>query len=810
MASRNLARLGVVLGLDIAEWEGSISQAIAKEKELKRTIEADSKAAEKDLLRLKFATDDYGKSLTQVELIQREINGGRYSKAPEFIQQQLLKQAAAYDAVANSAKKAGFAMSDQQKIQLSYQTTDLVTQIASGGNPLVAIMQQGGQLKDVMGGFGNMFRAIGTLLTPLNLALGGLATGIGFVGVAAYKGANEVAALRDALILTNNAAGMTQTSFFELSKTISEKTNLSIGNTKDALMAVAGSGLFAYDAIKPVTEVIANYARVAGVSGKEAADKLISSLDGSASSAARLNSTFHFLTLEQYKHIELLAKQGKLQESIIYTADLLNKSLTGQQRELGLLEKVLEGATHTWSKFWDAALAIGRPETPEDKIAKLRERLGADRSRFTPEGAKKLEAQDSRDAENLRLLQRAEDARKTVILDNAKKIAEEEQRQKLWIAAGGEAKETALRQEFQKLALQNRYEQAKLFVNDIQKIEIDAQEKTALARLETSKKNEAENNVFVKENARNLAEQTIAIERERAKQIREIRLKIYLDESNQKQQQLDEFNAAMSAVEDDYNKEIAAINKVNRENKINAETEQKKINAKIKMFGATQKEIDLINIQIDKQRELDLLVGSGLTAEGLRLKKAGIEEAYKRKEAMAELTEQMRKMGEVENAVFGEMERALEDFVKNGKLSFSDLTKNIIQNLMLIEMKLQATALFKAGLKAAGGFLGEMFNTNIFSNLFGAKAAGGPVQGGASYLVGENGPEIFTSPSSGTIIPNYALAMGGGGQTINYNGPFIQNMSAIDTQSGIAFLSKNKQAVWAANQSAQRSLPVSR
>jgi hypothetical protein len=49
-----------------------------------------------------------------------------------------------------------------------------------------------------------------------------------------------------------------------------------------------------------------------------------------------------------------------------------------------------------------------------------------------------------------------------------------------------------------------------------------------------------------------------------------------------------------------------------------------------------------------------------------------------------------------------------------------------------------------------------------------------------------------------------------GGQVINYNGPIIQNMNAIDTQSGIAFLSKNKQAVWAANQSAQRSLPVSR
>jgi len=49
-----------------------------------------------------------------------------------------------------------------------------------------------------------------------------------------------------------------------------------------------------------------------------------------------------------------------------------------------------------------------------------------------------------------------------------------------------------------------------------------------------------------------------------------------------------------------------------------------------------------------------------------------------------------------------------------------------------------------------------------------------------------------------------------GGQTINYNGPIIQNMNAIDTQSGLQFLAKNKQGVFAAYQSANRSIPMSR
>jgi hypothetical protein len=42
-------------------------------------------------------------------------------------------------------------------------------------------------------------------------------------------------------------------------------------------------------------------------------------------------------------------------------------------------------------------------------------------------------------------------------------------------------------------------------------------------------------------------------------------------------------------------------------------------------------------------------------------------------------------------------------------------------------------------------------------------------------------------------------------KTVNYNGPYIANMQAIDTQSAAQFLARNKMSVWSANQSASRS-----
>lgn len=59
----------------------------------------------------------------------------------------------------------------------------------------------------------------------------------------------------------------------------------------------------------------------------------------------------------------------------------------------------------------------------------------------------------------------------------------------------------------------------------------------------------------------------------------------------------------------------------------------------------------------------------------------------------------------------------------------------------------------------------------------GARANGGPVQSGKSFLVGERGPEIFSPNTNGKIIPNNKVGNGGGGGgiVININGDVTGN-----------------------------------
>lgn len=168
------------------------------------------------------------------------------------------------------------------------------------------------------------------------------------------------------------------------------------------------------------------------------------------------------------------------------------------------------------------------------------------------------------------------------------------------------------------------------------------------------------------------------------------------------------------------------------------------------------------------------------------------------------------------NTLFGSMDAALQNFVRTGKFSFKDFARSLIQDMMLIQARANMMSMMKGVWSMFGGgtpsiSLGEAYGGGTAGAVGFSHANGGSPTVGVPNLVGERGPELFIPSQSGMIIPNNNLAsVMGGGQTINYNGPYIANMSAIDTQSGAQFLAKNKQAVWATYQSANRSIPVTR
>ena len=806
MASSNIARLGVVLGLDMAQFTADIDAAIAKQKHLKNEITRHTNAAVKELDSLTDATKDYGKELTKVEEIERQITKGRFASATDDMKQRLRAAAQAYDEVSAAGKKTTGVLSEQQKLAITYQTTDLVTQIASGQNAMIALLQQGGQLKDQFGGVGNMFKALAAMITPMKVAITGLAAGFGVLGVAFYQGARDAAELRDQLILTGNYANLTQKTFLDLADAVSTKTNLSIGKTKDILMELVKSGKFTDQSMGAVAQAIANVTKLSGETATEVAQKLIPAFDGGASSIKSLNDRMNFLTLEQYKHIVLLDKQGKSQEAAKVAADALNKKLQDQERQVGTLEGAWTKLKNAASAAWNALLNIGRPQTLEEQLDQI--------NQFITAAANQLNKANPDSVYYGKLLQSFQEfvSKRQAILDKmqageeaAKKSQQDTQAINDEVKFGEKRRQLAF--EIDQAIVKNQYDLRRMTANDMMTIELNAQEKIFLARNEMAKKNQAEADVFVEQNAKLLSQQLIQIEQDKQKQLRDLARKRYADEMADRQKLADE---AMNDLAQEQSRRDQIYNQLVQAGQVEKESleyEMQKLQLKGSLIGASDKALQIAMLELETQRKIaEIMANPDLSPEKRDLLVSQARRNQGMQEMFISMQDSLKATQRVYDAVFGNMEKALENFVRTGKLSFKDLARSIIQDLILIQLKASATMLFNSFLRTMGFSFGSASGGTITggSGLI-PRAYGGSVNAGTSYMVGEKGPEMFVPRTSGTIIPNNALSSVGGSQVINN-----YNIQAIDVKSFEDRIMGSSTAVWAANAYANKSLAIGR
>lgn len=117
----------------------------------------------------------------------------------------------------------------------------------------------------------------------------------------------------------------------------------------------------------------------------------------------------------------------------------------------------------------------------------------------------------------------------------------------------------------------------------------------------------------------------------------------------------------------------------------------------------------------------------------------------------------------------------------DGTKSLGEVAANVLSNISskLLDVAINM-ALFGAmsGTGTGGGLFGGLFK--------GARATGGPVTSGSTYLVGERGPELFTPSRGGSIIPNGA--MGGGTSVVvnvDANGSSVQGDQGQSRQLGV-------------------------
>lgn len=267
-----------------------------------------------------------------------------------------------------SAKQTAFAMR-----LVPMQMTDIVTSLAAGQPPLMVLLQQGGQLKDMFGGIGPAAKAMGGyilgLVNPFTLA----AAAVGVLGVAYYKGTQEQDAFNKSLILTGNQVGKTSGQLADIAARAGVAANSTTGKAASTLNLLVESGKVAGDSLERVTTAVVKTSEATGI----ATDKLVDDFNKIAAdpvaAITKLNDQYHFLTLATYNQIKALQDEGNQQEAARVATDAY--ATTMQQRaadiqdNLGYLEKAWNGLTGAAKGAWDAMLGVGREQSLEQRLA---------------------------------------------------------------------------------------------------------------------------------------------------------------------------------------------------------------------------------------------------------------------------------------------------------------------------------------------------------------------------------------------------------------------------------------------------------
>ncbi|HBW0881541.1 TPA: phage tail length tape measure family protein [Klebsiella quasipneumoniae] len=298
---------------------------------------------------------------------------------------------------------------------LPAQLNDIAVGLA-GGMPLFTIfMQQGSQIADSFGGWGNLFEIIKQqllgagdaadessdslsananslsenaedakkltgFLNPVTIGIGALVAVVGTLTYAWYKGSQEQQEFNKSLVLTGNIAGVTTGQLADMARSVADNTGNTTAAAAQALNRVVSGGKIATGSMQTVTEAV--------VAMNDATDESIDSMVADFEKIAQnpiaaigeLNDKYHFLTLATYNQIKALQDEGNQQEAARLATETYAATMKQRadqiQGNLGSLEQAWKWLGDAAKGAWDAMLDIGREKSIEQKIAEAQDELG--------------------------------------------------------------------------------------------------------------------------------------------------------------------------------------------------------------------------------------------------------------------------------------------------------------------------------------------------------------------------------------------------------------------------------------------------
>ncbi|MGY0149241.1 phage tail tape measure protein [Edwardsiella tarda] len=464
-----ISQLEVRLDADTAQFQEGLARARAElgligqasreaAQQTQSAFDSLSRAEQIALNRLKSAIDPTTRALTQLERQQRQLQAqfaagnltqAEYARYMQVLDRNLQGVISRERLLKTASTGCTEALQRQQKMVqrlnishgqyqmalrlLPMQMTDVVTQLASGQNPLLILIQQGGQVRDSFGGIRNIFIALSQVISPLSLLLVGLAGAGGAWAYALYQADQEQRQFQRGLILTGHYAGLTTSQLQRLAQSLAGD-GVTRHGMADSLAQVVSSGAFSDVQVARVARAAAQMEQAVGQSVEETISQFTRLQQEPLSAVQALDEALHFLSAATLQQIATLEEQGRRSDAarlaIDAYASALNERAHAIRDDLGYLEAAWHAVSDTAAAAWESMLNLGREQTLEARIAALAQQIQAGGRQF---GAVFVPANQQDHAQLARL--REEKYQRDVAAARDKAERQEQERQKRQLAA---------------------------------------------------------------------------------------------------------------------------------------------------------------------------------------------------------------------------------------------------------------------------------------------------------------------------------------------------------------------------------------
>lgn len=280
--------------------------------------------------------------------------------AEEVAEKEALVAAAMKNVGSETQAAAGMLSMFTRNSRTMYSTSALITDAMTG---------QFSRMRREVAALGNetglMAQAFRLAVSPIGLVTAALAA----AAALAIKAHEAMRELQGGLEVTGNAAKLTKPDLDEMSAAM-QTAGLSAGRASDALKAIVSSGKFTAAEFGDVGVAAGSMADMTGTSVDKVVGSLESMASGSASSIAKVNERYNFLSVAQAKQIKDLIDEGHNAEAAAMAYRDLAAAMQGRDADFNKSGNLFDKWLGKEGQFW-SAMFHGGDQANDDAKSKL-------------------------------------------------------------------------------------------------------------------------------------------------------------------------------------------------------------------------------------------------------------------------------------------------------------------------------------------------------------------------------------------------------------------------------------------------------